>query len=108
MEPETTPPVPQREKPLPERLIKYLPIFVISHALVTIPTFIISLALAYATYVQADATRKIQMSETWPYVSYGTGNATTERKPERPFTMVQVTPPSFVTARLSVASFSFR
>ena len=50
-------------------MIKYLPIFVISHALVTIPTFIISIALAYATFVQADATRKIQMSETWPYVS---------------------------------------
>ena len=74
MEPDPTPPqVP--EKPLAERLIKYLPIFVISHVLVTIPTFIISLALAYATYVQADATRKIQMSETWPYVSYGTSNA---------------------------------
>jgi hypothetical protein len=65
----------EREKPLPERLIKYLPIFVISHALVTIPTFIISIALAYATFVQADATRKIQMSETWPYISYGTSNA---------------------------------
>jgi len=73
MEPE--PQLPQaREKPLAERLIKYLPIFVISHAFVTIPTFIISLALAYATYVQADATRKIQMSETWPNVSYGTSN----------------------------------
>jgi hypothetical protein len=63
------------EKPLAERLVKYLPIFVISHALVTIPTFIISIALAYATFVQADATKKIQMSETWPYVSYGTSNA---------------------------------
>ncbi len=75
MEPEPKPPQ-QPEKPLAERMIKYLPIFVISHALVTIPTFIISIALAYATFVQADATRKIQMSETWPYVSYGTSNAT--------------------------------
>ena len=48
----------------------------------TIPTFVISLALAYATYVQADATRKIQRSETWPYVSYGTGNSTPDGKLE--------------------------
>ena len=74
MEPDSKPPQVQ-EKPLAERLIKYLPIFVVSHALVTIPTFIISIALAYATFVQADATKKIQMSETWPYVSYGTSNA---------------------------------
>ena len=46
----------------------------ISHALITIPTFIMSIALAYATFVQADATRKIQMSETWPYVTYGTSH----------------------------------
>lgn len=74
MEPEPKPPQ-KAEKPLPERMIKYLPIFVISHALVTIPTFVISLALAYATFVQADATRKIQTSETWPYVSFGTSNS---------------------------------
>jgi hypothetical protein len=67
-------PVSSPEKALPERLIKFLPIFILSHALITIPTFIISIALAYATFVQADATRKIQMSETWPYVSYGTSN----------------------------------
>lgn len=81
MEPERKPDQ-QPEKPLAERLIKYLPIFVVSHALVTIPTFVISLALAYATFVQADATRKIQMSETWPYVSFGTSNGTPEGKPE--------------------------
>jgi hypothetical protein len=68
-------PEPSPEKPLAERLIKYLPIFVVSHALVTIPTFIISIALAYATFVQADATPKIQMSETWPSISYGTSNS---------------------------------
>jgi hypothetical protein len=67
---------------MPERLLKYLPVLVISHVLVTVPTFVISLALAYATFVQADATRKIQRSETWPYVSYGTGNATPEGRPE--------------------------
>ena len=68
-------PAPIPEKPLVERLIKYLPALVISHIFVTVPTFVISLALAYATFVQADATRKIQVSETWPYVGYGTSNA---------------------------------
>ena len=66
---------PSTGKSLPERLIKYLPALLISHIFVTVPTFIISIALAYATFVQADATRKIQMSETWPYVGYGTSNA---------------------------------
>lgn len=75
MEPE--PQLPQKqEKPLIERLIKFLPIFVASHAMVAVPTFIISIALAYATYVQADATRKIQVSETYPFISYGTSNTT--------------------------------
>jgi hypothetical protein len=59
---------------IPERWLKYLPIMIVGHMLVTVPTFVISLALAYATFVQADATRKIQLSETWPYVAYGTGN----------------------------------
>lgn len=52
----------------------------IGHMLFTIPTVVISLALAYATFVQADATRKIQRSETWPYVSYGTSNISPERE----------------------------
>ncbi len=56
------------------RLIKFLPMMMVGHLLVTIPTFVISIALAYATFVQADATRKIQLSESWPYVSYGTSN----------------------------------
>jgi hypothetical protein len=81
MEPEPRP-APQPDKPLAERLIKYLPLFVISHAFVTIPTFVISLALAYATFVQADATRKIQRSETWPFVTYGTGDSSPDGKLE--------------------------
>ena len=77
-----TDPVPTETSKLPERLLKFLPAMMIGHLLITVPTFVISLALAYATFVQADATRKIQQSETWPFVSYGTGNATTEGKPE--------------------------
>ena len=76
-EPQPKPPV-----ALPERLLKYLPMMMIGHLMITVPTFVISLALAYATFVQADATRKIQRSETWPYVSYGTGNMSDEGKQE--------------------------
>lgn len=68
--------------PIAQRWLKYLPFMMVGHLLVTIPTFVISLALAYATFVQADATRKIQQSETWPFVSYGTSNATPEGVPE--------------------------
>jgi hypothetical protein len=66
---------PKTDQGLPERLLKYLPALVISHIFVTVPTFVISLALAYATFVQADATRKMQVSGTWPYISFGTSNA---------------------------------
>lgn len=64
------------------RLVKYLPMMMIGHLLIAVPTVVISIALAYATFVQADATRKIQQSETWPFVSFGTGNATPEGLPE--------------------------
>ena len=42
---------------------------------VALTTLVISLALAYATFVQADAARKSQVSQTWPYISYSTSNA---------------------------------
>jgi hypothetical protein len=65
-----------------ERWLKFLPFMMIGHLLITVPALVISIALAYATFVQADATRKIQQSETWPFVSYGTSNATPEGKHE--------------------------
>lgn len=74
--------IPSQISPTAQRWMKYLPLMMVGHLLVTIPTVVISIALAYATFVQADATRKIQRSETWPFVSYGTGNADTEGKPE--------------------------
>ena len=69
------------------RLMKYLPVLAIGHMFVTVPAFVISIALAYATFVQADATRKIQQSETWPYVSYGTSDTTDEGVDEISFTL---------------------
>ncbi len=72
---------------LPSRLLKYLPLMMAGHLLITIPTFVISIALAYATFVQAEATRKIQQSETWPYISYGTSNVTDDGVPEITFVL---------------------
>lgn len=63
---------------LSQRWLKFLPAMMIGHVLITIPAFVISIALAYATFVQAEATRKIQQSESWPYVSYGTSDVTDE------------------------------
>jgi hypothetical protein len=55
--------------------------------LITLPTLVISVALAYFSFVQADASRKMQRTETWPYVSYGTGNSSPDRKDEISFSL---------------------
>jgi hypothetical protein len=68
-----------------ERWLKFLPVMMIGHLLITVPAFVISIALAYATFVQAEATKKIQQSETWPYVSYGTSNISDDGKTEISF-----------------------
>jgi len=58
-----------------------------AQVLVTLPTLVISLALAYFAFVQADASRKMQRTETWPYVSYGTDNSSPEVKDEISFSL---------------------
>ena len=47
----------------------------------------ISIALAYFSFVQADASRKMQRTETWPYVSYGTDNSSPQVKDEISFSL---------------------
>jgi hypothetical protein len=78
---------PDRGPAWTDRFIKYLPMLAIGHMLITVPTLVISLALAYATFVQADATRKIQISETWPYISYGTSNISDDGRDEISFNL---------------------
>lgn len=56
------------------RLLRYLPFITIAHFLVALPTLIISLALAYFAFVQADATRKMQTGGALPFVTFGTSN----------------------------------
>ena len=55
--------------------------------LIALPTLVISLALAYFSFVQADASRKMQRTETWPYVSYSTDNASPQAKDEISFSL---------------------
>lgn len=55
--------------------------------LVSLPTLVISVALAYFTFVQADASRKMQRTETWPYVSYATDNSSPDVKDEISFSL---------------------
>ena len=55
--------------------------------MITLPTLVISIALAYFSFVQADASRKMQRTETWPYVSYGTDNSSPDVKGEISFSL---------------------
>ena len=70
----------KRDRPFLRSLLK-------TEMLITLPTLVISLALAYFSFVQADASRKMQRTETWPYVSYGTDNSSPEVKDEISFSL---------------------
>jgi hypothetical protein len=56
------------------RIMKFVPLLFLSHLFVGLPTLLISLVVAYGTFVQADATKKMQQAEAWPFISYGTSN----------------------------------
>jgi hypothetical protein len=80
MEEAPEPPPPPAERPLLRSLLR-------TEILITLPTLFISIALAYFSFVQADASRKMQRTETWPYVSYGTDNSSPEVKDEISFSL---------------------
>ena len=61
--------------------------FLNAQMLLTLTTLVISLALAYFAFVQADASRKMQRTETWPYVSYGPDNSSPEVKDQISFSL---------------------
>ena len=70
----------KRDRPLFRALLR-------TEILITLPTLVISIALAYFSFVQADASRKMQRTETWPYVSYGTDNSSPQVKDEISFNL---------------------
>src|SRR5689334_19854071 len=80
MEEAPQPPPPPADRPLLRSLLR-------TEILITLPTLMISIALAYFSFVQADASRKMQRTETWPYVSYGTDNSSPEVKDEISFSL---------------------
>ena len=70
----------KRDRPLLRALLR-------TEILITLPTLVISIALAYFSFVEADASRKMQRTETWPYVSYGTDNSSPQVKDEISFNL---------------------
>ncbi|WP_375287154.1 hypothetical protein [Sphingomonas sp.] len=64
----------------PSRFLRLLPWMAIGHLAVGAPTLIISLIVAYGTYVQAQATQRMQQAAAWPFVAYGTSNYTPDGK----------------------------
>lgn len=63
-----------RDKPALDRIVRFLPFYALSHLFVTVPAFLISIAVGYFTFVQADATQKMQVASVWPRVTYNNAN----------------------------------
>lgn len=59
-----------------KRLARWLPLVMVGNLVVGVPALLISLVVAYGTYVQAGATQRMQQAATWPFVAYRTGNYT--------------------------------
>lgn len=58
------------------RVARWLPFAMAGHLIVGVPALLISLVVAYGTYVQAGATQRMQEAAAWPFVAYRTGNYT--------------------------------
>lgn len=56
------------------RLLRYLPVLAISNLLFAAPAMLISAAVAYFAFEQAEATKKIQIGSVWPNVAYAFSN----------------------------------
>lgn len=60
------------------RIARWLPFAMAGQFAVGVPALLISLVVAYGTYVQAGATQRMQEAASWPFVEYRTGNYTEE------------------------------
>jgi hypothetical protein len=70
------------------RVARWLPFALAGHLLVGVPTLLISLVVAYGTYVQAQATQRMQQAAAWPFVAYDTSNYTDDGRHRINFTLV--------------------
>ena len=57
-----------------KRLLRWMPFAMLGHLVIGAPTLIISLVVAYGTYVQAQATQRMQQAAAWPFIAYDTSN----------------------------------
>ncbi len=64
------------------KLLRYLPLFAIGNLFVAAPAMIISVAIAYFAFEQAEATKKMQVGSVWPNIAYDTGNLDDEGQPQ--------------------------
>lgn len=79
---------PRAALPPIERAIRYLPLIAISNFLIAVPAFALSIAVAYFTFIQADATTKMQIASVWPYVAFETSNRNDQ---DDPFILLSLT-----------------
>lgn len=66
------------DSPTLRRIARWLPFAMAGHLIIGFPALLISLVVAYGTYVQAGATERMQQAATWPFVAYRTGNYTSD------------------------------
>jgi hypothetical protein len=71
---------PTLDHPVTRRLLRWLPLAMAGHLFIGLPALLISLVVAYGTYVQAGATQRMQQAATWPYLAYDSSNYTTDGK----------------------------
>lgn len=69
-----------------DRILRYLPLLTVGQLVIGAPAFIISVVVAYATSVQADATRKMTEASVWPRLQIGRSfNSGAVRQPDGSF-----------------------
>ncbi len=64
------------DPPALRRIARWLPFAMVGHFVVGVPALLISLVVAYGTFIQAGATQRMQQAAAWPFVAYQTGNYT--------------------------------
>lgn len=71
-----------------DRTVKYLPLLVLGNLLVAAPAMIVSAAIAYFAFEQADATKKMQVTAVWPRVTYASSNMDEEGEADITLTLL--------------------
>jgi hypothetical protein len=67
-------PAPPVEGALLRRVVRWLPFAMAGHLVVGVPALLLSVVVAWGTYVQAGATERMQQAATWPFVASQVSN----------------------------------